>query len=193
MPITLGHQRRARRARGCRRRSTDLLDRATCCPSGTRPSPSAWDAIADGPRRRAVAGPRAGPRARWSTFVRRRLRDAADGPRASRRPTWRGPTRCSTPSALTIGFARRFATYKRATLLLSPARAAQRAAAVDADRPVQFVFAGKAHPADDAGKELIRQIVQLLRRPRGPPPLRVPRRLRHRRRPRAATRAPTCG
>ena len=62
------------------------------------------------------------------------------------------------PDALTICFARRFATYKRATLLLSqPERL--RALLSDADRPVQFVFAGKAHPADDAGKELIRSIV----------------------------------
>ena len=96
------------------------------------------------------------------------------------------------PEALTIGFARRFATYKRATLLLSQPERLKRLL-LSADRPVQFVFAGKAHPADDAGKELIRQIVRLRRRPRGPPPLRVPRGLRHRRRPRAATRAPTCG
>jgi starch phosphorylase len=62
------------------------------------------------------------------------------------------------PRALTIGFARRFATYKRATLLLSqPERL--RALLLSVDRPVQLVFAGKAHPADDAGKELIRQIV----------------------------------
>jgi starch phosphorylase len=68
------------------------------------------------------------------------------------------------PKALTIGFARRFATYKRATLLLSdPARLAR---ALNAPgRPVQIVFAGKAHPADEPGKELIRQIVQIARRP----------------------------
>ncbi len=62
------------------------------------------------------------------------------------------------PNALTICFARRFATYKRANLLLSqPERL--RALLLNPDRPVQFVFAGKAHPADDGGKELIRQIV----------------------------------
>ncbi len=61
------------------------------------------------------------------------------------------------PDVLTIGFARRFATYKRATLLLSqPDRL--RALLSDADRPVQFVFAGKAHPADQPGKALIQQI-----------------------------------
>jgi starch phosphorylase len=61
------------------------------------------------------------------------------------------------PRALTIGFARRFATYKRATLLLSqPDRL--KALLLDPDRPVQFVFAGKSHPADDTGKALIQQI-----------------------------------
>jgi starch phosphorylase len=62
------------------------------------------------------------------------------------------------PAALTICFARRFATYKRATLLLSqPERL--RALLLDDERPLQLVFAGKAHPADDAGKELIRSVV----------------------------------
>lgn len=62
------------------------------------------------------------------------------------------------PAALTICFARRMATYKRAALLLSqPDRL--RALLADDERPLQFVFAGKAHPADDQGKELIRQIV----------------------------------
>ena len=67
------------------------------------------------------------------------------------------------PDALTIGFARRFATYKRATLLLVAARPAAGACCIDADRPVQFVFAGKAHPADTPGKELIQQIEQFAR------------------------------
>ncbi|MBW8827751.1 MAG: alpha-glucan family phosphorylase [Acidobacteria bacterium] len=62
------------------------------------------------------------------------------------------------PSALTICFARRFATYKRATLLLSQVERLQNLL-LSRDRPVQFVFAGKAHPADDTGKEMIRQIV----------------------------------
>ncbi|MPY92455.1 MAG: alpha-glucan family phosphorylase [Acidimicrobiia bacterium] len=63
------------------------------------------------------------------------------------------------PDILTVCFSRRFATYKRATLLLSqPERL--RNLLLDAERPVQFVFAGKAHPADEGGKELIRQIVQ---------------------------------
>ncbi len=61
------------------------------------------------------------------------------------------------PKVLTVGFARRFATYKRANLLLSqPDRLLRLMNATD--RPVQFVFAGKAHPADELGKELIRQV-----------------------------------
>nr|WP_205712471.1 alpha-glucan family phosphorylase [Euzebya rosea] len=68
------------------------------------------------------------------------------------------------PEALTIGFARRFATYKRATLLLSqPERL--RELLLSTDRPVQFVFAGKAHPRDDGGKGLIRDIVHFSRDP----------------------------
>jgi starch phosphorylase len=66
------------------------------------------------------------------------------------------------PDILTIGFARRFATYKRSTLLLGQLERL-RALLLDADRPVQFVFAGKAHPADHPGKELIRDINRLTR------------------------------
>jgi starch phosphorylase len=64
------------------------------------------------------------------------------------------------PDILTIGFARRFATYKRGTLLF---RDIERLAKIlnDPSRPVQIIFAGKAHPADHHGKELIREIVQL--------------------------------
>ncbi|MGY6501857.1 MAG: alpha-glucan family phosphorylase [Acidimicrobiales bacterium] len=62
------------------------------------------------------------------------------------------------PEALTIGFARRFATYKRATLLLSDRERLERLLG-DTDRPVQFVFAGKAHPADEPGKALLRQVL----------------------------------
>jgi starch phosphorylase len=62
------------------------------------------------------------------------------------------------PDVLTIGFARRFATYKRATLILRDAERLKRIL-LDAKRPVQLLLAGKAHPHDGFGKELIRQIV----------------------------------
>ena len=66
------------------------------------------------------------------------------------------------PEALTIGFARRFATYKRATLILQdPDRLAK--ILNNSDFPVQIIFAGKAHPKDTPGKELIRKIVHMAR------------------------------
>ncbi|MCR4316177.1 MAG: alpha-glucan family phosphorylase [Planctomycetes bacterium] len=66
------------------------------------------------------------------------------------------------PRALTIGFARRFATYKRATLLLSDHARLDRIVN-NPDMPVQFVFAGKAHPADKEGKEFIRKLIHVIR------------------------------
>jgi len=68
------------------------------------------------------------------------------------------------PDALTICFARRFATYKRATLLLSD-RARLRALLFDPERPVQLVFAGKAHPRDFPGQGFLAEIVALSRDP----------------------------
>jgi glycogen phosphorylase len=68
------------------------------------------------------------------------------------------------PDALTIGFARRFATYKRATLILHDMDRLRRIL-TDPARPVQLIFAGKAHPQDDAGKELIRKITDVRRDP----------------------------
>ena len=68
------------------------------------------------------------------------------------------------PDALTIGFARRFATYKRATLLLRDVPRLKRILTNPA-RPVQFLIAGKAHPHDSAGKDLIRQIIHFAHDP----------------------------
>jgi starch phosphorylase len=67
------------------------------------------------------------------------------------------------PDALTIGFARRFATYKRAPLVFSDVDRIVRLVN-DSERPIQFVFAGKAHPHDDAGKRYIQQIIRLSKR-----------------------------
>ncbi len=69
------------------------------------------------------------------------------------------------PSALTIGFARRFATYKRADLFMH--QVDEIAELInDTNRPVQFLFAGKAHPADEGGKKLIKNIANLRHDPR---------------------------
>ena len=68
------------------------------------------------------------------------------------------------PGVLTIGFARRFATYKRANLLFSrPERLARLLA--DSERPIQVLVAGKAHPADEEGKDLIQLVVDFAREP----------------------------
>ena len=72
--------------------------------------------------------------------------------------------RALDPDVLTIGFARRFATYKRAGLLFSDIDRLAKILA-DADRPVQVVFAGKAHPADRPGQRVIQEIFQRSRSP----------------------------
>ena len=100
-------------------------------------------------------------RERMLVFVRRRLRDQLD-----RRGALRAEVEAADDvldlGALTIGFARRFATYKRATLLLrDPDRLAR--LLNNPERPVQIVFAGKAHPHDNGGKELIQQVQMLAR------------------------------
>ena len=73
--------------------------------------------------------------------------------------------RALSPDALTIGFARRFATYKRANLLLQDLEALGDLVN-DAQRPLQLIFAGKAHPLDGPGKDVLRQVMALTREPR---------------------------
>jgi len=88
--------------------------------------------------------------------LRRRLREQLKG-RGAPPAEIKAADEVLDPEALTIGFARRFAPYKRATLLFrNPERF--KALLTNKQRPVQFVFAGKSHPNDGAGKELIKQI-----------------------------------
>ena len=68
------------------------------------------------------------------------------------------------PSAFTIGFARRFATYKRADLLFHDVERLKRLVS-DSHRPVQIIFAGKAHPADDPGKQVLQKVYEFTRDP----------------------------
>lgn len=95
--------------------------------------------------------------------ARRRLAAAwADQHAGAVAPDW--VRRVLDPDVLTIGFARRVPTYKRLTLMLQdPERLA--AILTNPDRPVQFVIAGKAHPADEEGKRLIQRLVQFAQRP----------------------------
>ena len=101
-------------------------------------------------------------RERLVAFARRRLRAQLQQRGASQSEIAQADEALD-PEALTIGFARRFASYKRATLLL---RDPERLARIlnDRERPVQIIFAGKAHPQDNPGKELIRHIIHLARR-----------------------------
>jgi starch phosphorylase len=108
----------------------------------------------------------------WHTHERRRERLVAVArDRVERQWVRRGSTTAEVahateilhPDVLTIGFARRFATYKRAMLLF---RDPDRLSRIlnNPDRPVQILFAGKAHPRDNPGKEFIRQIIHMARR-----------------------------
>jgi len=102
-------------------------------------------------------------RERLAGFARRRLRAQLEQRGAA--PAERAQAEeVLDPKALTIGFARRFATYKRATLLFADPGRLSRILS-DRDRPVQIIFAGKAHPADQDGKDFIRQIVRFARQP----------------------------
>ncbi|MBN1564715.1 MAG: alpha-glucan family phosphorylase [Anaerolineae bacterium] len=97
-------------------------------------------------------------RERLVSFARRKLRNQLES-RGAPPSDIENASEVLNPDALTIGFARRFATYKRATLLF---RDRERLAKLlnDEDRPLQIIFAGKAHPHDHLGKELIKDIVK---------------------------------
>ncbi len=79
-----------------------------------------------------------------------------------------GAKRLFDPDALTLGFARRFATYKRPNLLLHDPKRLLRLL-THPQRPVQLIMAGKAHPADQAGQALIQQWMHFIRRPEARP------------------------
>jgi starch phosphorylase len=96
-------------------------------------------------------------------FVRRRAVEQAER-RGESREVLQRLSKVLSPDALTIGFARRFATYKRANLILTDIEGLA-SMVNDPKRPVQFVFAGKAHPNDEPGKRVLQQIAELMRNP----------------------------
>jgi glycogen phosphorylase len=102
-------------------------------------------------------------KSRLIEFVRRRAIKQAER-RDEPAEEFQRLERLFSPDALTIGFARRFATYKRANLILADL---EKIASMvkDPTRPVQFVFAGKAHPNDEPGKRVLQQVAQLMRDP----------------------------
>jgi starch phosphorylase len=97
-------------------------------------------------------------------FVRKRAIEQAER-RGEPEETLQKLSRTLSPDALTIGFARRFATYKRANLLLADIELLA-SMVNDPKYPVQFIFAGKAHPRDEPGKRVLQEIAQLMRNPR---------------------------
>jgi starch phosphorylase len=102
-------------------------------------------------------------KSRLLDFVRQRAIEQADR-RGESAIVLQQLSRVLTPDALTIGFARRFATYKRADMILADI---ERLVSMvnDAKHPVQFIFAGKAHPRDEPGKRVLQRIAQLTRDP----------------------------
>ena len=102
-------------------------------------------------------------RERLVAFARNRLRAQLEA-RGATATEIAQASEILNPEALTIVFSRRFATYKRATLILrNPDRLLK--ILTNKERPVQIIFSGKAHPMDNPGKELIRQIIHFERRP----------------------------
>src|SRR5271170_6876792 len=124
--------------------------------------PKIWDLVEDMPSQELWEAHRRRKRF-LVAFVRERVVAAAVARKASSAEQ-RRLAEVLDPDTLTIGFARRFATYKRATLLFRDIERLKRLL-TNPDRPVQIVIAGKAHPRDLPGKTLIREIVQLSRAP----------------------------
>jgi glycogen phosphorylase len=135
---------------------SDLLTKYVS-PAWDEAGPEEWARIADA-RDDALWRVREEGKEKIVTFVRDRLRATFQARGVSEGDiAWIDGV--LDPRILTVGFSRRFATYKRATLLLSqPERL--KALLLDETRPLQLLFAGKAHPADDLGKSMISQLVQ---------------------------------
>ncbi len=124
--------------------------------------PAVWAQVRDIPDEELVDVHRRRKR-RLVNFVRMRQNQAAMRRQASTGEVRRA-NEVLDPNAFTIGFARRFATYKRATLLFRDVERLKRIL-LNKETPVQIVIAGKAHPKDQPGKSFIREIVQLSRDP----------------------------
>lgn len=126
------------------------------------PEDSVWDHIPDIPNRELWESRRKRKR-QLISFLRERLTQRAAARHASSTELKR-VSELFDPEVFTIGFARRFATYKRATLLFNDIERLRRIF-TDTQMPVQLIVAGKAHPKDNPGKQLIRDIHQLTRDP----------------------------
>jgi glycogen phosphorylase len=139
----------------------DLLNR-TVLPTWEEADADSWARIADA-RDDEIWRVREQGRDRLVAFVRSRLKASL----LRRGVSESDAAWCDEafdPTALTVGFSRRFAAYKRPTLLLSQPDRLRRLL-LSPERPLPLIFAGKAHPADAIGKEMIRHLVQFSRDP----------------------------
>ncbi len=143
------------------REMADVFDRYVGPRWHTHPSePEEWERIESVPDEE-LWQVHEGRRHRLVAFARKRLREQLIR-RGAHPSEVDGADRVLDANAFTIGLARRFTAYKRATLIFKDLERIRRICG-DRDHPVQIVLAGKAHPADKAGKEMIKEIIHLSR------------------------------
>lgn len=136
---------------------TKVLDK-TIGRNWPEADPEAWRAVEEMSNRELWKVRRTN-RERLVSYARHKIREATLGRGMSEsQAAW--ADEALDPDALTIGFARRFATYKRATLLFRDLDRLK-ALLLNPDRPVQLIFAGKAHPADEQGHHLLQTVANL--------------------------------
>ncbi|HVO11299.1 MAG TPA: alpha-glucan family phosphorylase, partial [Vicinamibacteria bacterium] len=155
--VPIGHVTNGAHTRSCvSREMAGLFDRYLGPGWTRRPQEEVWAAVDEIPDEELWATHER-RRERLVAFARRRLAHQLEHRGASAAEVERARGVLNT-RALTIGFARRFATYKRADLIL---RDLDRLGAIllSAERPVQILFAGKAHPADGEGKQILKAVV----------------------------------
>ena len=160
--IPVGYVTNGAHTRSCvSKEMAGLFDRYLGSEWWRRPGqPETWDDVESIPDEE-LWSTHARRRERLVAFARKRLMQQTEQRGGSPRDVERARGVLNT-RALTIGFARRFATYKRATLLLSDMERLRRIL-LDTERPVQFIFAGKAHPNDGQGKVMLKAIVSFCR------------------------------
>jgi starch phosphorylase len=161
--VPVGHVTNGAHTRGCVSRDmAGLFDRYLVSDWARRPGVAeTWEGIETIPDEELWATHER-RRERLVVFARRRLARQLEQRGASAREIEKARGVLNT-RALTIGFARRFATYKRADLILHDLERLK-SILLDPERPVQVIFAGKAHPKDREGKEMLRAVVSACQR-----------------------------
>ncbi|MCU0241627.1 MAG: alpha-glucan family phosphorylase [Vicinamibacteria bacterium] len=156
--VPVGHVTNGAHTRSCvSREIAQLFDRYLGAEWWRRPGhPTTWDGVDSIPDEELWATHER-RRERLVAFARQRLMKQVEQRGGSQRDIERARGVLNT-RALTIGFARRFAAYKRGTLLLSDPERLKKILS-DPARPVQIIFSGKAHPKDSEGKEMMRTLV----------------------------------